>query len=495
MSAKAIALGALCTVCGVLFFSSETRSAERKPPQELPNIIFLMADDLGSGDLGCYNPDSKIPTPNMDRLASEGMRFTDAHTPSAVCTPTRYGVLTGRYCWRTRLKRGVLWGYDRLLIEPDRVTAPSLLKQHGYTTAGVGKWHLGLGNRERTDYSQPLTPGPNSVGFDTYFGIPASLDMDPYVFFENDRPIEAPTETIAASQQRRRGGDGFWRAGPIAPSFRHIDVLPTLGQRAVAYLEERAKAGRGQPFFLYLPLAAPHTPWLPTAEFEGKSQAGPYGDFVVQVDWTIGQVTAALDRLGLRENTLLIVTSDNGAHWTPGDKQKYGHLANLHRRGQKADIWEGGHRVPFLARWPGKIPAGSTSDETICLTDLLATCAAIVGADLPANAGEDSVNILPALLDQPRSEPLREAIVHHSANGTFAIRQGPWKLILGLGSGGFSQPKTRKPQPGGPTGQLYHLGKDPAEEKNVFLEHPEIVSRLTALLDSYRKSGRSVQRD
>ncbi len=456
-----------------------------------PNIIFLMADDLGTGDLGCYNKKSKIPTPNFDRLAASGVRFTDSHTPSAVCTPTRYGVLTGRYCWRSRLKRGVLNGYSPLLIETDRMTLASFLRSQGYHTGVVGKWHLGLGNAAKVDYSRPLTPGPNTVGFDYFFGIPASLDMAPYVYVENDRVVEAPTDTVKGSKMRRHGGGGFWRAGPIAPSFDFNEVLPKITEKAVSYIEKRAK--HKQPFFLYMPLSAPHTPWMPLKKFQGKSKAGPYGDFVVQVDWTVGQILDALDRLKVADNTLIIVTSDNGAHWLPQDIRMFGHLANFIFRGQKADIWEGGHRVPFLVRWPGHTKKGTTCDETICHTDMLATFAGILGKKLPKNAGEDSFNILPAILGKNKS-PIREATIHHSANGTFAIRQGDWVFIEKLGSGGFSKPRTLKPKPGGPKGQLYNLAKDIGQKNNLYLQEPQVVTRLQSLLNRYRKQGYSRRR-
>lgn len=478
---------------GLLIFSCLTGAAQAQATAKprLPNIVLILADDLGSGDLGCFNKDSRIPTPYIDRLAAEGMRCTDAHTPSSVCTPTRYGLLTGRYCWRGRLKQGVLQGYDPLLLEPGRLTLASLLQKHGYATGCVGKWHLGLGHTKPTDYGQPLRPGPQAVGFDYFFGIPASLDMPPYVFVENDQCVEQPTGQIGDSQMRRYGGNGFWRAGPIAPSFKHSDVLPTITRKAVAFMERHAQSEPRQPFFLYFPLTAPHTPWLPTPEFEGKSQAGWYGDFTMQVDATVGQVLAALDRLQLREQTLVIFTSDNGAHWLADDIQKYQHRANGPYRGQKADAWEGGHRVPLVARWPGHIKPGSSSAETICLTDLLATAAAIVGERLPDDAGEDSYNLLPVLQGRALQRPLREATVHHSGAGLFAIRQGPWKLIDGLGSGGFSQPKTEPPLPGGPTGQLYNLAEDVQEQHNLFLRHPDIVARLKQLLETYKTQGRS----
>jgi len=473
-----------------------------------PNIVFILADDLGSGDLGCYNPESKTATPALDKLAAGGVMFRDAHTPSSVCSPTRYGVLTGRYAWRSRLKQGVLWGYSKALIEPGRMTVASMLKEKGYATACVGKWHLGFqapdldapdlppANRviavddpHAVDYSKPLTPGPRTVGFDYFFGIPASLDMEPYVFVQNDHPLEAPTKMIAASKHRRQGGGGFWRAGPIAPSFQHVDVLPELSKRATAWIDEQTAE---RPFFLYLPLNAPHTPWVPSKEFRGRSQAGHYGDFVIQVDAVVGQVIEALERGGHTENTLIIVTSDNGSHWPVGDIKKWGHAANLHYRGQKADIWDGGHRVPFVAAWPGQIPAGTTSDETLCLTDFMATAAAIVGAELPEEAAEDSYNMLPALLGKELTQPIRPSIVHHSLGGTFALRAGDWKLVPGnLGSGGFTAPRDVKPKPSGPQGQLYNLADDPSEQVNVWEEHPEVVERLSGELERIQQSGRS----
>ena len=457
----------------------------------LPNILVIMADDMGYGDPGSYNPASKIPTPNLDRVAAEGMRFTDAHAPAAVCTPTRYGLLTGRYAWRSSLKSWVLEGYDQLLIDTSRETLASLLGRHGYATGAFGKWHLGLGSEKPTDYSQPLTPVSNALGFDTFFGIPASLDFVPYVFVENESVVEAPTDVIDASAMRRHGGGGFWRAGPIAPGFRHIDVLPTVADRAVAFVEDRAAASPERPFFLYLPLSAPHTPWMPTAEFEGRSQAGPYGDFTVQVDAVVGRMLDALDLTGQADRTLVIATSDNGAHWLAEDIERYGHRANGPWRGQKADIHEGGHRIPFMARWPGVITSGSTSDETIALTDLMATFADIVGESLRDDAGEDSYSLMPVLRGESLAEPLREATVHHSVDGIFAIRQGPWKLIEGRGSGGFTEPVRVETGPGEPRGQLYNLADDPGETRNLFDDQPDIVVRLQALLDGYRERGRS----
>jgi arylsulfatase A len=470
-----------CKTLAAATVASQTAAAATSP-----NIVYILADDLGWGDLRCYNAGSAIPTPHADRLAGQGVRFTDMHSPSSVCTPTRYGILTGRYCWRTRLKEGVLWGYDRNFIEPGRMTVASMLKGRGYYTAGVGKWHLGLGDREKTDYNRPLRPGPVNHGFDYYFGIPASLDMDPYLYFENDRVVERPT---ARTEGRDTPRGVFWRGGDIAPGFRMEEVLPTFTSKAVSLIRERAEKPE-QPFFLYLPLAAPHTPWVPKRDFEGRSKAGTYGDFVAQVDDSVGQVLRALDEGKLAENTLVIFTSDNGANWRPEDKARFTHRANANWRGEKADIWEGGHRIPFLARWPGRVRPGTTSDELGCLTDLMATAAEITGATLPKNAAEDSYSLLPALTGRP-AKPIRDAIVHHSVDGMFSIRQNEWKLELGLGSGGFSLPKRIEPTPGGPQGQLYNIRKDPTESDNLWQKHPEIVARLTALLDKYRKQGYS----
>ena len=462
-----------------------------------PNIVFILADDMGYGDLGCYNPDSKIPTPNMDNLASQGMRFTDAHSPSAVCSPTRYGVLTGRYAWRSRLKNGVLWGYSTSLIEKGRTTVASMLKQRGYTTGCVGKWHLGFQNgdpvnrKNQVDYNKLLQPGPITLGFDYFYGIPASLDMDPYIFIENDRPVESATEMIEDSAHRRQNGGGFWRGGPIAPNFKHVDVLPIITQKSVEFIQKNAKETPENPFFLYFPLTAPHTPWIPTKDFLGKSDAGYYGDFTTQVDWSVGQIMDTLKQHNLTENTLIIITSDNGSHWYQNDIEQFDHRSNLHLRGQKADIWEGGHRIPFIARWPKHIEASTINDQTICLTDLMATIGEILDEDLPENAGEDSISILPTLINHQLDLPIRDTIINHSANGTFAIRQGAWKLIQGLGSGGFSSPQTVEPSLDGPTGQLYNLDDDPSETNNLYLEQPECVEQLTKLLDTYQDQGYS----
>ncbi|WOH38139.1 arylsulfatase [Thalassotalea fonticola] len=460
--------------------------------QKLPNIVIILADDLGYGDLGAYNNASKIPTPNMDAIAKAGIRFTDAHTPSAVCTPTRYGLLTGRYAWRSRLKKGVLYGESPALIEDGRMTIQSMLQDKGYTTAGIGKWHLGLGNKAKTDYSQPLRPGPVSSGFDYYFGIPASLDMPPYLYIENESVLQSASSEVTKGKLARYGGDGFWREGASAPDFKHIEVLPTLANKAENYIKQQASSTK-QPFFLYMPLPSPHTPWVPKAEFKGKSEAGTYGDFVNQTDDVIGRVHSALKENGLSDNTLVIVTSDNGSHWKASDIEQYNHLANAHWRGMKADIYEGGHRVPFIASWPKHFPAGSVSDQNLSLVDLLATIAGIVDSKLPSDAGEDSYNLLPAFYGKAGMENIREATVYHAIGGMFAIQQGPWKYIKGQTSGGFGskgqRKKLLKQNPDTPKGQLYNLANDASETQNLYLQNPDKVAELERLLERYRQQG------
>jgi arylsulfatase A len=464
-----------------------------------PNLVIVLADDLGYGDLSCLNPQSKIPTPRMDELAASGMIFTDAHTPSSVCTPTRYGLLVGRYSWRTRLKQGVLLGFDRPLIEAGRPTLASFLKEQGYATAVIGKWHLGLGwqspqgqpvtDRDGTtedpgvDYTRPITEGPLAVGFDYFFGIAASLDMAPYCYIENDRVTEIPTEPTE--------GNPFpvnWRAGKRAPNFRHEEVLDKCAEAAERWLRRHATTARGNPFFLYYALTAPHTPVLPLPQYEGKSQAGIYGDFVVQVDDVVGRLVDLLRELKLWDNTLLILTSDNGSTMSIRKEfQQYGHATNYIFRGQKSDIWEGGHRVPFIVTWPGKIKPGSRCDRAICLVDLFATVADLLQQAVPQGAAEDSVSFAP-LLFQPDAAWQRPAFVLHSIHGFFAIRDGGWKLLECRGSGGWSLPEAKVPKDAPPM-QLYNLTEDIAEERNLYHDRPDIVRALQEKLDHIRHSG------
>jgi arylsulfatase A-like enzyme len=457
-----------------------------------PNFIYIFADDMGYGDVSCLNENSKIQTPHIDRLAAEGMRFGDAHSSSAVCTPSRYSVLTGRYNWRSRLKQGVFFGYDEALIESGRMTVASFLKEHDYATACIGKWHLGwkwekLGTAEEdVDYTKPISDGPTSRGFDTFFGISASLDMPPYVYIENDNLTAIPDRIIPECSGKR-----YWREGPIAPDFEHEDVLPKFTRKAVEWLEERA--GEDAPFFLYFPLPAPHTPILPLPEFQGKSGTNEYGDFCLQVDDIVGQLMAAVERQGVAENTIIIFTADNGC--SPmvdiDELNGLGHQPSYVFRGHKADIYEGGHRIPFVMRWPARMQAGGRTDETICLNDLLATCADILGVDLPDDAGEDSVSNLPLWEGRALDRGLREATVHHSINGSFSIRKGKWKLEMCAGSGGWSYPQPGEPCEGLPPIQLYDLDADIGETENVYDQHPEIVEELKSLLTQYVENGRS----
>ncbi len=471
-----------------------------------PNIVYILADDLGYGDVHCLNPDGKIPTPNIDRLASQGMLFTDAHSGSGVCTPTRYGLLTGRYSWRSRLQQGVLVPWGETLIARDRLTVAALLKQHGYATACIGKWHLGwqwptkdgkppasgADRLSNVDFSKPILEGPTTRGFDYYFGTDVP-NYPPYCFIENDRTVGIPS--VPNRPQ-------FNRPGPMLPGWEWVNIMPELTKRAVKYIEDAAKTSPRKPFFLYFPLTAPHYPVVPAPQFKGKSEAGEFGDFVVQVDWTVGQVIDALERSGVAGNTLLIFTSDNGPEITgevkPGayDRaQLYQHYSMGPLRGAKRDAWEGGHRVPFIARWPGKIQSGSTSSETICHVDLMATAAALLGVKLPENAGQDSYNILPALLGEKLDGPIREATVHHSAKGHFAIRKGNWVLIDWKTGDDNKEPdwfkKERGYEPHSQPCELYDLRQDLAERRNLCAEQPEKVAELKKLLEKYKRDGRS----
>jgi arylsulfatase A len=476
---------------------------------ELPNVVYILADDLGYGDLGCYNKNSKIPTPRLDQLAAEGMRFTDAHSPSSVCSPTRYALLTGRYAWRTRLQRGVLGPWDKPLIAPDRLTVGKLLQHRGYTTACIGKWHLGLnyatvdgkpplGGAKKplsnVDFAQKITDGPITRGFDHYFGTIVP-NYPPYCFVEDDHTVGLPNKQME--------GADFNMPGATIPGWKLENILPELTRHAVQWVEDKAKTKR--PFFLYFALTSPHYPVVPTSEFDGTSKAGRFGDFVHQTDWTVGQVLDALDRAGIANNTLVVFTSDNGAEVSgevkPGvyDRvQQYDHRSSGDLRGAKRDAWEGGHRVPFMARWPGKIKAATVSDETICHVDLMATVAAILDEKLPDNAGEDSVNLLPVLLGKKAVLPLREATVHHSAQGKFAIRKGDWVLIdaiTGDDNGARGEPEwlkaersyTNHSQPG----ELFNLREDLAQRYNRYSEKSEMVLELKTLLDNYKADGRS----
>jgi arylsulfatase A len=458
-----------------------------------PNIVYILADDMGYGDVSCLNNASKIKTVNLDRMSDEGMVFHDAHSSSAVCTPSRYSILTGRYNWRSALKEGVLFGYDEAMIEENRETMASYLKKHDYNTACIGKWHLGWEWALNSDapqdinFNAPIKNGPTTRGgFDYFYGIIASLDMPPYVYIENDRVTALP------DRETEDKGKRFWRKGLTGADFVHEDVLPNFTDRACSYIEKQADSEN--PFFLYFPLPSPHTPILPTKDFLGKSGTNEYGDFCLMTDDVVGQIMDSLEKSGLTDNTILIFTSDNGCSPTANFEElaACGHNPNYIFRGHKADIYEGGHRIPLLIRWPEQIKPGSESEETVCLADLMATCAAILNEKLPDNAGEDSVSNLPVWLGTQNDEPLREATVHHSFNGSFSIRQGRWKLEFCPDSGGWSFPRPESDDIKDlPPIQLYDLNADIGERKNVQDKYPEIVKKLTELMTQYVRNGRS----
>lgn len=447
-----------------------------------PNIVYIMCDDLGYGDIQSFNPiHGKIPTPNVDALARQGMCFTDAHGGSSVSTPTRYGVLTGRYSWRTTMQRGVIGYYREPLISADRLTIARMLQQKGYETSCIGKWHLGFtidslsaGKMKPNDdptrqrhMGAPLgavtEDGPVSRGFDHFFGFHHAEYMRS--IFTDDR---------------------------VTDIVEPVDILPMLADRACETI--RREARERKPFFLYLALSSPHSPIVPSAQWQGRSGLGDYADFVMQTDDVVGQVLRVLDESGIADNTLVIFTSDNGCSDVASDAEalnRRGHFSSAEYRGYKTDIWEGGHRIPFVARFPGRIGAGSSCDRTICLVDVMATCAELVGISLPDNAAEDSFSFLPLLLDRPEHYT-RDAIVHHSGPGKFAIREGDWKLEFCEGSGGNSLPTDFEAASNGAPGmQLYNLREDPEECSNLVEERPDVVQHLQEKMEAFVRNGRS----
>ena len=468
-------------VCAVLLCSSLAAA-------ESPHIVIILADDLGYGDVQPLNPRSSVPTPAFNRLAREGITFTDAHTPSAVCTPTRYGLLTGRYCWRSRLKRGVQNGYGPPLIEEDRATLGTLLGDAGYKTAVVGKWHLGLGligDEKELNLRKPLSYHPGNVGFDHSFIIPASLDFPPYVYFENGNATTA--ETVHQSPVKF---PAYTRKGPRAVDFDLRGCLDRLTDEAVEVIGGMKSSDK--PTFLYFPLTAPHKPVLPNKLFAGSTKLGPYGDFLRQVDATVGRVTSALEAEGVLDNTILIVTSDNGSfmYRLSDDEQDHvedktiqgyraeHHTANASWRGTKADIWEAGHRVPFFVRLPGSKHAGRRVTRIVGLVDVMATLADAIGTELPAGAGPDSESFVSVLKD-PGANSARSPLICHSAAGMFAVREGKWKLIAGNGSGGREQPKGK---PFAEPWMLVDLESDPGERTNVAEANRDVFERLKKAL-------------
>lgn len=480
-----------------------------------PNIIVILCDDLGIGDVGCFNSSGKIATPSIDQLAAEGIRFTNAHSSSAVCTPTRYSLLTGRYNWRSRLQRGVLGGLSPRLIEPTVPTLADYLKQQGYQTACIGKWHLGMDWAKRSpedpqfqdniekgaagwkiDYEKKIENGPLAVGFDHFFGISASLDMVPYTFIQDAHVTQVPTVDVSHPMMLGRKPKQTTRRGPGYEGFDPADVLPKLVEQTELQIRTWQSEQPESPFFLYIPFASPHTPIAPNPQWQGKSGLNPYADFVMETDAAIGKIDQLLQELEIADQTLLIVTSDNGC----SPQADFAELANREHhpsadyRGHKADIFEGGHRVPFVARYPGKIAPQRQSDQLIGLQDIFATVVDLLDSQVDDSTAVDSISWWPIALDQmPQDENLlRQSLVHHSINGSFAIRRGPWKLCFCPDSGGWSNPRPNSPAAKDlPALQLYQMQRDQAEQENLAQQYPEVVLELTAEMDRLIQRGRT----
>jgi arylsulfatase A-like enzyme len=475
------------------------------PDRKRPNVIVILADDMGYGDVSCLAPQAMTRTPHLDAMARQGMTFTDAHAPASVCTPTRYGLLTGRYAWRGTMKKGVSRQYDPPLIEEGRFTAGKLFRESGYATACIGKWHLGwdwplagggrvgdimkdpdadvserLAAERRVDFSMPIANGPTTRGFDHYFGDDVP-NYPPYCFIEDDRTVGIPATYKPDSV--------YGHPGLMVAGWRLDAVMPELTRRAMDHIHRMAASKK--PFFLYLSLNSPHVPIAPAASFRGRSRAGAYGDFVEQTDQVVGDVMGALRAAGIEDNTLVIFTSDNGSPeqdgtgmaGAMGSVKRLGHEPNYPFRGMKTDLWEGGHHVPFFAVWPGMIRAGSRSAATICHTDIIATCAEILGRRPPAGEAEDSYSILPLLREKDPGSYRRPYTIHHSSEGDFAIRQGSWKLITVGHSGGGLVPRKQETVDGVAVDQqLYDLAADPAEQRNLVLLYPEKAAALRKTL-------------
>ncbi|MEQ1830504.1 MAG: arylsulfatase [Pirellula sp.] len=498
-------------------------------PKSLPNILVILADDLGYGDLGCYNSESKVSTPNLDRLAREGIRFTDAHSASTVCTPSRYSLMTGRMCFRTGYRGGVFTGVGGpSLIEPERLTLPGMLRAAGYATACVGKWHIGMtfpthdglpahqlrlqeiangsarevARVKAVDFSKPIKDGPVHRGFDYFFGTACCPTTDwLYAFIENDRVPVPPDRLLNVSALPRHPYSVDCRRGLVAPGFEHERVDLTFLEKSKAWIEQHVRSDSKKPFFLYHAMQAVHLPSFAAAEFKGRTKAGPHGDFIAELDTIVGELTATLEKLGVANNTLIIFSSDNGPETTSVVHMRadYAHDAARPWRGVKRDNWEGGHRVPLIVRWPGNIAPG-VSDTTVCLTDVMATCAEIIGAKLSTNAAEDSFSFLPVLTGKPDGRPRRDYTIHQTIKLDMAIRRGEWKYLDHRGSGGNNyESQDLRPfalsdtDPDAP-GQLYNLRNDPGEKTNLFHKHPEIVKELKGLLDKSKADGRSAPR-
>lgn len=468
--------------------------------QDSPNIVVILADDFGVGDIKAHYPKNKIPTPYLDRLVRQGMSFTDAHSGSAVCTPTRYGLLTGRYSWRTRLQEWVIAAYEPPLITKDRLTLPGLLKKQGYKTACIGKWHLGWqwagpqpsrmledANGQwkfQWDFTKPIKGGPTERGFDYFFGVDLP-NLPPFAFIENDRVTALPTEKFELDHSEGIVLPRGFVGAPTAPGWRMQKILPQITQRAVQYIQDQSQ--KDSPFFLYFSMTSPHEPVVPSEKFRGKSGIAPIADFVMETDWSAGQIIQAIDKSGLTDNTVVIFTADNGhSHYTGWNELiKAGHQPSGPYRGHKGDIWEGGHRVPLIVRWPKHIEPDTQSNQMVCLTDMIATNAEIVGVELPSVGAEDSISFLPALLKKENKNP-RRSLVNHSNHGEFAYRDGPWKIVFKM------RGKNLQHSRGKPTiTELYNLNSDIGEKIDLSKQHPEIVKKMSDDLQKLIDKGSS----
>lgn len=490
---------------------------------ERPNIVIILADDMGYGDVSSNNPFARTSTPAIDKLGKEGIRFTDAHSGGAVCTPSRYSLLTGRYFFRVP-KKTAYWGYLAPLIEPERETIGTLMQKAGYNTACIGKWHLGLSWKLKnmaepqvaksknigytnTDFGGKVSGGPNELGFDYSFILPASLDMPPYAFLRNQEVIDTNIiltadayphkldRTIYAWDRKHTNDNDvywdrgvWWRNGEMSKSFKMENCFDNIVDEGISYIEREGK--NKKPFLLYLPLTGPHTPWMPNSQFAGTTELGTYGDFIAQIDNVVSRVTAKLKELGIDKNTIVIFSSDNGGAWEEEDIQQYAHQSNWSRRGQKGDIWDGGHHIPLIVKWPAKIKQGATFRETVGLVDIYATLADLTGQKSGTNQAEDSFSFM-NVLNGDLQHPTRDHIIYLSSAGKLAIKKGSWKYIDCIGSGGFTHPSELLSVKNGPTGQLYNLAEDSLERNNLFLRKKEIVNDMSELLKKLVSRGYS----
>ena len=482
-----------------------------------PNVVVILADDLGYGDIRCYNPNAKVPTPNVDRLAAAGMRFTDAHSPATVCTPTRYSLMTGQMAFRVPGGGSVFTGVGGpSLIAPGRLTLPAMLRKQGYATAAVGKWHVGLTFRDaennpvrtpgldgvrRADFSRRVEGGPLDHGFDRFFGTACCPTTDwLYAFIDGDRVPTPPREPLQRSALPMHPYANDCRPGLIAPDFDMQEVDMLFLRKSREFIANHVRTSPGKPFLLYHATQAVHLPSFAGKNFRGKTAAGPHGDFIAEFDHVVGELMKELDQHGLADNTVVVLSSDNGPETTSVVHMRadYDHDGARPWRGVKRDAWEGGHRVPFIVRWPGRVKAGTTSDQLASLTDVMATVAAITGADLPQDAAEDSFDLLP-VLESRATGSVRPYLLTQAAGGarTLSLRRGNWKYIDHAGSGGNNYEKGEmKPYAlpdtaPGATAQLYDLAGDPGETTNLVLTHPDLAKELKALLEKSKTTGRS----